>query len=336
MRSAIELLKGRANSDAVGGRQSIVHPTRLVHYLLWPIAAVGRPGDPGGMTWRLPRWSIAIASLTLLPTGCTGGDDNASPSQTAIDDSSSSAVPQPETTQTPDTDVTTVSSVEPDTDTDKETTGQACALLDDAYLNAALAGQTGTFGDPYQFLTGSGSADGLTCSWQDAATGLTLRITLEDAASAQTADHTGRAYNIDVDPVVEPQDGPGEQAVLLIDPAFGDLGGDGFPYGYFFVAGAMTVFVESVGLDVGADALEEAGRRSRFPSLGQLTLITCLDVTRARTERQTTSRHRHSEPEQHEIVPNYLVALASSLHELFYPWTRRCSRSHCPPAQFEP
>lgn len=257
MRSAIELLKGRANSDAVGGRQSIVHPTRLVHYLLWPIAAVGRPGDPGGMTWRLPRWSIAIASLTLLPTGCTGGDDNASPSQTAIDDSSSSAVPQPETTQTLDTDVTTVSSVEPDTDTDKETTGQACALLDDAYLNAALAGQTGTFGDPYQFLTGSGSADGLTCSWQDAATGLTLRITLEDAASAQTADHTGRAYNIDVDPVVEPQDGPGEQAVLLIDPAFGDLGGDGFPYGYFFVAGAMTVFVESVGLDVGADALRK-------------------------------------------------------------------------------
>lgn len=56
-------------------------------------------------------------------------------------------------------------------------------------------------------------------------------------------------------PVAVPQDGPGTSAVLLTDPAFDSSSDEDFAYGYFFVADEVTVFAESVGLDLGAEML---------------------------------------------------------------------------------
>ncbi len=195
--------------------------------------------------------TAAVGSLLLLLVGCGGDadDPDAAPSQSTVDVTLS--VPPEEGSETspaPDAAATT-------NPPDAEPAGQACALLDDAFLNATFGDRVGTFGEPFEFGAGLASPDGLTCTWNDASTGLSLRITLESAATAQTDDHSGRAYNIDVEPLVEPQDGPGDKAVLLVDPAFGDLGGDGFPYGYFFVRDDLSVFVETVGLDIGADGL---------------------------------------------------------------------------------
>lgn len=193
------------------------------------------------------RWKIAIATL-LFVAACGGDDagDSAAPDETSADvrDSAPGTI-EPESSSVPSSSGT------------PESAGEACRLLDDAFLAETFAGQTGTFGDPYQFSTGVGSPDGLMCTWNDGSTGLSLRLTLEDAASAETEDHTDRAYNIDVEPIVEPQDGPGEKAVLLVDQAVEDLGGGSFPYGYFFVDGDVAVFIETVGLDIGADGLRK-------------------------------------------------------------------------------
>ncbi len=224
-----------------------------------PLRQEDRPGHTDGMgSTRLCRCSAITAFLFVA--ACGGGDDSSAPAEnvgdatettvdaTGADDGDDSSL-ESETSSAPDTSEST----EPAADA----SGQACALLDESFLNETFAGQTGTFGDPFQFQSGSPSPDGFTCTWNDGSTGLSLRMTLEDAATAETDNHSGRAYNIDVEPIVEPQDGPGEKAVLLVDSAFGDLGGDGFPYGYFFVQGDVAVFVETVGLDLGPDGLRK-------------------------------------------------------------------------------
>ena len=43
--------------------------------------------------------------------------------------------------------------------------------------------------------------------------------------------------------------------MLLTDPAFAGSSDGDLPYGYFFVAEDVTVFVKSVGLEVGAEKL---------------------------------------------------------------------------------
>lgn len=207
-------------------------------------------------------WRCAsIASLVFL-AACGGGDsgnatqDVSVPGPATIGDDDSA-----EGTDSVQATVEAGSATAPDTSdaaeasTDDQAVGQSCALLDEMFLNETFDGQTGMFGEPYQFEAGSPSPTGLTCTWDDGSTGLSLRVSLEDAASSETEDHSGRAYNIDVEPDVEPQDGPGEKAVLLVDGAFDDLGGDGFAYGYFFVQGDVAVFVETVGLDIGAEGL---------------------------------------------------------------------------------
>ena len=131
----------------------------------------------------------------------------------------------------------------------------ACAALDDVYLDETLAGVESTFGGPLDFQPSIQESPSAFCSWTDATSGLSLQLTLEPAAAADVDDHGERAYNIDVEPVVEPQDGPGTKAVLLLDDAFADLGGDPFAYGYFFVLDDVTAFIETVGLEIGADNL---------------------------------------------------------------------------------
>lgn len=76
------------------------------------------------------------------------------------------------------------------------------------------------------------------------------------AAEVDVNNHSGRAYNIDVEPVVETRSGPGEKAVMLIDTAFVKTGNDPFPYAYFFVLGDKAVTLQSR-----AFKIKEAGWR---------------------------------------------------------------------------
>ncbi len=204
-----------------------------------------------------PRHLRVLLVLAVGLVAACGGDDD-----------SDAAVPTEDTvtedTGTEDTgteDTGTESPPETEGTTDDTSDGaaplvaDACALLDADFLNETFEGQTGTFGEPFDFQASLQEPPSDFCSWKDVPTGLALQVTVEDAATTETDDHSDRAYNLDVEPTVQPQDGPGEKAVLLIDEAFDDAGGAGLAYGYFFVEGDVAVFVETVGLDIGAEAL---------------------------------------------------------------------------------
>ena len=118
-----------------------------------------------------------------------------------------------------------------------------------------MQGATTMVGTPFEFQQPLSTAPGAFCSWPEASTGLSLQLTLEPTATSAIDDHSGRAHNLDVEPVPVAQDGPGTDAVLLTDPAFDDQAAEPFPYGYFHVSGDVTVFVKTSGLDVGADNL---------------------------------------------------------------------------------
>lgn len=133
--------------------------------------------------------------------------------------------------------------------------GDACAVLDATFLDTVMEGSTTMLGTPFEFAEPLQESPSEFCSWKEMNTGLSLQLTLESTAVSAVDDHSGRAYNIDVEPTAVAQDGPGSDAVLLIDNAFDEVGGEGVAYGYFFVAGDVTVFVETAGLDVGEDGL---------------------------------------------------------------------------------
>jgi hypothetical protein len=147
--------------------------------------------------------------------------------------------------------------------------GDGCALLDDDYLDTALADVESTFGGPLDFRAHDQIAPSAFCSWKDVSGGLSIQIKLEDAATSEIDDHTGRAYNIDSDPVVEPQDGPGQNAVVLVDNAFADVRGEGFAYGYFFVDSGVTVFLTTPGLEIGRDMLRVLADEAHARLMGQ-------------------------------------------------------------------
>lgn len=132
--------------------------------------------------------------------------------------------------------------------------GNGCALLDDEYLDTTLAGVESTFGGALDFQPHAQAAPSEFCSWKDVTGAMSIQLKLEDAATAAIDDHSGRAYNMDVEPLVEPQDGPGEYAVILVDTAFADVR-EGFAYGYFFVQDGVAVFITTVGLEIGRDML---------------------------------------------------------------------------------
>ena len=198
---------------------------------------------------------IAVATpLVFLLAGCAGSSDDeatadptgaASEQEPGAQDSEEAPSPDPGDAEPP--------------------VGDACALWDPAYLDELMEGETTIFGTPYEFQEPLTEGPSAFCAWKEGSTGLSVQVTLEPAATSEIDDHTGRAYNLDVDPVVVPQDGPGTSAVLLTDPAFEDGTAGNFAYGYFFVADDVTVFVESVGLELGENALrsmaEEAADR---------------------------------------------------------------------------
>lgn len=147
------------------------------------------------------------------------------------------------------------SSATPATPADAAPVGDACALLDEAFLDAALVGVEAPFGGALDFQEAVQTQPSAYCAWKDPSIPAEVQIRLEDAATAELDDHRDRAFNIDVDPVVEPQDGPGEKAVILVDTAFEKLGSEGLAYGYFFVANGLAVFVKVTFLDLGRDLL---------------------------------------------------------------------------------
>lgn len=145
--------------------------------------------------------------------------------------------------------------------------GDACALLDEAFLDSALESVEAPFGGRLDFQDHLQSAPSEYCSWADPTIPAEIQVTLEDASTAELDDHSERAFNIDVDPVVEPQDGPGEKAVILLDTAFEKSGSEPLAYGYFFVSSGTAVFVKVTFVDIGRDLLrviaDEADARIR-------------------------------------------------------------------------
>jgi hypothetical protein len=82
----------------------------------------------------------------------------------------------------------------------------------------------------------------------------TFSVEVEPAADVDVDNHRGRAYNFDVEPIVEPQSGPGEKAVTLVDTAFADLSDeDGFRYLSFFVLGDQAVTLRATAFEVNDD-----------------------------------------------------------------------------------
>lgn len=183
-----------------------------------------------------------VMLLPVLVIAFTMASCSASPTPPAADPPSGEA---PQSTQ----------SADPIEEAGAGVVGDACALLDEEYLNSALAGVESTFGGALEFQEPLQTPPSAFCSWRDASGGISIELLLEDAATSETGDHSERTYNIDVEPTVELQDGPGENAVLLVDTAFTDLGSEGLPYGYFFVADGIAVYVKAVGVDIGRDML---------------------------------------------------------------------------------
>ena len=90
------------------------------------------------------------------------------------------------------------------------------------------------------------------CTWSGSFTN--FEVTTEPAADVDVDDHSGRGYNLDVEPVVDTQDGPGEKAVLLTDTAFADTEfNDGTPYAYFFVIDGQAVTLRMTALPINDD-----------------------------------------------------------------------------------
>lgn len=90
------------------------------------------------------------------------------------------------------------------------------------------------------------------CRWSGSFTN--FEVTTEPAADVDVDDHSGRGYNLDVEPVVDAQDGPGEKAVLLTDTAFADTEfNDGTPYAYFFVIDGQAVTLRMTALPIDDD-----------------------------------------------------------------------------------
>lgn len=184
---------------------------------------------------RFSRLSASLVIVAFLVAGCSASPE-LEVEQQEVPPSPEAAAAEPE----PAVDVV----------------GDACALLDDIYLDTTLADVESTFGGSLDFQPHGQTEPNDFCRWRDVTGAMSISVSLEDATITDIDDHSGRAYNIDVDPVVEPQEGPGESAVVLVDTAFADLREDeGFAYGYFFVQDGLAVFVRTTGLEIGRENL---------------------------------------------------------------------------------
>lgn len=96
------------------------------------------------------------------------------------------------------------------------------------------------------------------CRWAYNA-GFVIEVTIEDAATAKPV--SGRRYNMDIDPVLTKQDGPGVNAAVLNDTAWDKP----LPYAYSFEKDGQLVFMHYTGFKTNAQimrpAAEEIARR---------------------------------------------------------------------------
>lgn len=239
------------------------HPTVLAATTIGPLPTP----HPHGSISNMRTGQIAVSTLlAVLLSGCGSGGEATDPAAKPSSTTSQTATTTEESGSTePSTLVAEPTDAKSSDGEPKSAAGDACALLDRAYLNDLMQDETTMLGTPYAFQEPLGESPSSSCAWKEGSTGLTLQVTLEPATTSEIDDHSGRAYNIDVQPVAVPQDGPGTSAVLLTDPAFENSSDENFAYGYFFVADEVTVFVKSVGLDLGAKKLramaDEAAER---------------------------------------------------------------------------
>jgi hypothetical protein len=159
----------------------------------------------------------------------------------------------------------------------------ACPLLS---LDTLVA-STRSYSEP-TVLT---SATSQRCTFASGAA-FTFLVEVEAAADVDVDNHDGRAYNMDVEPIVEPQSGPGTNAVTLVDTAFADLSdSEGFRYLYFFVLGEQALTLRSTALEVNDDgwrvlADEVAENIRRGAAGGEVETTEVVDDTEAYTIEQ--------------------------------------------------
>ena len=89
------------------------------------------------------------------------------------------------------------------------------------------------------------------CRWSYNA-GFSVIATIEPLVSAQPISE--RSYNIDIDPVLSAQDGPGENANILSDTAWDKP----LPYAYSFEKDSKLVFIKYTGVHTRVDKMREA------------------------------------------------------------------------------
>ncbi|PHR61910.1 MAG: hypothetical protein COA43_01695 [Robiginitomaculum sp.] len=103
------------------------------------------------------------------------------------------------------------------------------------------------------------------CRWAYNA-GFVINVTIEDIVTAKPVSE--RRYNIGVDTVSTPQDGPGTHAAMINDTAWGKL----MPFAYSFEKDGKLVFIRYTGFKTGADIMrpaanEIAARMSTAPTI---------------------------------------------------------------------
>lgn len=105
------------------------------------------------------------------------------------------------------------------------------------------------------------------CRWAYNA-GFVINVTIEDVATAKPVSE--RRYNIGVDTVIMPQDGPGTSAAIINDTAWDKP----LPFAYSFEKDGKLVFMRYTGFKTGGDIMrpaanEIAARMSTAPTIRQ-------------------------------------------------------------------
>ncbi len=89
------------------------------------------------------------------------------------------------------------------------------------------------------------------CRWSYNA-GFVIDVTIEDLATARPV--STRRYNMDIDPVLSPKDGPGTNAAVLNDTAWDRP----VPYAYSFEKDGKLVFIRYTGFKTDAEIMRPA------------------------------------------------------------------------------
>jgi len=237
-----------ANDVSNAGANNTNSPVTAADEGSTDVAMSGRRRKGFAMKCRMIQM-IAVVALLAAACGGSGSDDaeGAQSNDPVAADGGSSSFPDGVPTVDDlglDLPTTPISMQEAIVDDWAGATVQldSCSLLTDATLESSLSvdGTAATLD----------RASGTECNWT--AFPGTFSVRMERAADVEVDDHSDRAYNIDIEPIVEPQDGPGEKAVILVDTAFSDGdAAEGVVYAFFFVLDGQAVTLRSSGVSIG-------------------------------------------------------------------------------------